>query len=153
LVYRAIDPRGRVFDTYPENAPGAIESSEVFSALPRLYALPGDWVKIDPWKVSGTAGNQGTSSVTFTNRSERPLDARIASQRAPAGAKLSAPSTVTTVAPGGTVSWPISFAATPGQTVDLAYFRVLITARGAAGSGMATETYEANFNVPPPAAQ
>jgi hypothetical protein len=151
LAYRAIDARGRVFDVYPEDAPGSVEAGEIYSALPRLYTLPAAWVKIAPWTVDGPGSNRGTSTVTFTNPSKRPLDVTLAPDSAPGGSKLNVPAATTTVAAGASASWPISFEATGGQPIDLEDFQVLVTARGAAGAGAGAETYQDDFDVPPPA--
>jgi hypothetical protein len=153
LVYRAIDPRGRVFDVYPENAPGAPEASEIYGALPLLYTLPASWIEIAPWKVPGSGATRGSSSLKFTNRSDRPLEVSLAPDSKPDGSKLILPETATTVAPGASANWPLAFEASGSGPVDLEDFQVLVTARAAASGGAPVATYQDDFDVPAPSAR
>ncbi len=150
LVYRAIDPRGRVFDVFPKNAPGSIEASEIYGALPRIYTLPASWVDLTPWTLEAPGASRGTSTLTFTNQSKRPLEVSFAPDSEPDGSKLNLPAGATTVAPGASANWPVSFEATGTQAVDVEDFQVLITARSATGDGAVAETYQDDFDVPPP---
>lgn len=151
LSYRAIDARGRVFDTYPETTPGAREASETYSALPLLYTLPADWVKLEPWVLGTPTGTRGETTVTFTNKSGRALEVAVAPDSVPSGATLNLPKDTSSVAAGASVSWPVSFTTAAGRTVE-PKFQVLLTARGAAGGGAPDITYQDDFDVPPPAA-
>ena len=147
LVYRAVDARGRVFDTYPTDIPGAIEAAQIYRSLPPSYTLPREWVTIAPWTLAGP--NRGTTTLTFTNGSPHPVQLSVASNRAPRGAKLITPADAVSANAGATVSLPLSFTAeTPLNPEALAYFRVEVTARAAATDAAPASMWQGNVVVP-----
>jgi acid phosphatase type 7 len=147
LVYRAVDARGRVFDTYPADIPGAVEAARIYRSLPPAYTLPGGWTKIAPWTPAGP--NRGSTTLTFTNGGQHPVQLSVVSNRAPRGARLVAPADTPSVKPGATVTLPLSFTAErPLDREGLGYFRVEVTARAETADPTSAAIWQGNVVVP-----
>ncbi|MCC6669468.1 MAG: metallophosphoesterase family protein [Planctomycetes bacterium] len=87
MVYRAVDLQGRVFDVYPEDAPGAAEAAAVLAAHGTRFAMPQEAVTVTPLAAGAATWSAGTTRVSVHNRFAAPILANVSVIRAPAGAR------------------------------------------------------------------
>lgn len=104
MVYRAIDDHGRVFDVYPEDAPGAAEAEANFRSIPMEFQLPAGAVSVTRIVTTESHVSAGASRLRISNPYEFALHLVVTAGATPAGARW--------------LELPPPFALGPGEAVE-----------------------------------